>query len=63
MYTHGYKEGDKHWYNTKGKVIKTVTFKMNRPTNLMKKVQAKKPDAMIKALKGLDLNPNNRKVD
>ena len=63
MYTHGYKEGDKHWYDTKGKVIKTVTFKMNRPTNLMKKVQAKKPDAMIKALKGLDFNPNNRKVD
>ncbi len=63
MYKHGYKEGEKHWYDKNGKVIKTETYKMDRPINVMKKAQAKKPDATIEALKGLDFNPNNRKVD
>ncbi|SFV71314.1 hypothetical protein MNB_SV-13-67 [hydrothermal vent metagenome] len=63
MYKHGYKEGEKHWYNKKGKVIKTVMYKMDRPIELMKVVQAKKTDETIKALQGLDFNPNNRKVD
>jgi len=62
-YKHGYKEGEKRWYDKKGKVIKTLTYKMDRPIDLMKKVQAKKPDATVEALKGLDFNPNNRKVD
>ena len=62
MYRHGYKEGDKHWYDKKGKVIKTLTYKMDRPIDLMKKVQAKKADATLEVLKGLDFNPNNRKV-
>jgi len=29
----------------------------------MKKVQAKKPDATLEVLKGLDFNPNNRRAD
>jgi len=62
-YKHGYKEGEKRWYDKKGKVIKTLTYKMDRPIDLMKTVQAKKPDATIKALQGLDFNPNNRKLD
>ena len=63
MYKHGYKEGEKHWYDTNGKVTKTEMYKMDRPIHLMKKVQAKQPDVTIEALKGLDFNPNNRKVD
>lgn len=63
MYKNGYKEGKKEWYDKKGKVVKTVIFKMDRPTRLMQKVQAKKPDATLKALQGLDFNPNNRKVN
>ncbi len=62
MYKHGYKEGEKRWYDKNRKVIQTETYKMDRPINLMKKVQAKQPDATIEALKGLDFNPNNRKV-
>jgi len=63
MYVHGYKEGERRWYDKKGKVIQTETYKMDRPINVMKKVQAKKPDATLKALEGLDFNPNNRKAD
>lgn len=63
MYKHGYKEGEKRWYDKHGEIIKTETYKMDRPINLMKKAQAKKPDATIELLKGLDFNPNNRKVD
>ncbi len=62
MYKHGYKEGEKRWYDKKGKVIRTELYKMDRPINVMKKVQAKKPDTTIEALHGLDFNPNNRKV-
>jgi len=62
-YVHGYKENEKRWYNKEGKVIKVETYVMDRPVNVMKKVQAKKPDNTIKALHGLDFNPNNRKVD
>ncbi len=46
-----------------GKVIRTELYKMDRPINVMKKAQAKKPDATLEALHGLDFNPNNRKVD
>ena len=63
MYKHGYKEGEKHWYDANGKVTKTEMYKMDRPIHLMKKVQAKQPDVTIEALKGLDFNPNNRKID
>lgn len=62
-YVRGYKEGEKRWYDKNGKTIKTETFKMDRPVNVMKNVQAKKPDPTIKALHGLDFNPNNRKVE
>jgi len=62
-YKHGYKEGIKQWYDNKGKVLKTLTYKMDRPLEVMKEVQAKKPDATLEVLKGLDFNPNNRKVD
>ncbi len=63
MYKHGYKEGEKRWYDKEGKVIRTELYKMDRPINVMKKAQAKKPDATIEVLHGLDFNPNNRKVE
>lgn len=63
MYKNGYKEGEKRWYDKKGKVIKTLTYKMDRPIDLMKKVQDQKTDKTQNALKGLDFNPNNRKVE
>jgi antitoxin component YwqK of YwqJK toxin-antitoxin module len=63
MYKHGYKEGEKRWYDKNGKVIQTETYKMDRPINVMKKVEAKKPDATLEVLHGLDFNPNNRKAD
>lgn len=62
-YINGYKENDKRWYDKNGKVIKTETYKMNRPVNTMKDIRAQKPQATIKALEGLDFNPNNRKTD
>ncbi len=62
MYEHGYKEGEKRWYGKDSKVIRTELYKMDRPVNVMKKVQAKKTDATLEALHGLDFNPNNRKV-
>lgn len=63
IYKNGYKEGEKRWYDKNGKVIKTLNYRMDRPIDLMKKVQAKKPDATEEALQGLDFNPNNRKVN
>lgn len=63
MYENGFKEGEKRWYNKNGKVIRTETYKRDRPVNLMKKIRAKKPDQTIEALQGLDFNPNNRKVE
>lgn len=61
-YIHGYKEDEKRWYDKNGKVIRIETYKMDRPVNVMKQVHSKKPDATVKALQGLDFNPNNRKV-
>lgn len=63
MYIHGYKEGEKRWYAKNGKVIQTETYKMDRPVNVMKRVQAKQSEPTIEALQGLDFNPNNIKVD
>jgi len=63
MYKHGYKEGEKRWYDKNGNITKTEIYQMDRPINIMKKVQEKKPDPAIKALQGLDFNPNNRRAD
>jgi len=62
-YKHGYKEGLKQWFDEKGKVSKTEIYKMDRPIEVMKNIQEKKPEPIVKALQGLDFNPNNRKVD
>lgn len=61
-YINGYKEGYKKWYDNNHTVVKQELFKMDRPLNQMKKVQKKKPDATLELLKGLNFNPNDRKV-
>ena len=38
-YKNNYKEGNKKWYDKLGKVVKTEFYKMDRPLNVMKKVQ------------------------
>jgi len=61
-YVNGYKEGRQIWYDKHGRIIKTESFKMDRPVDVMKKIQAKKPDATQQLLQGLDFNPNHYKA-
>ena len=63
LYKNGYKEGTQKWYDEEGKLTQTQAFKMDRPVALLQKLKEKKADATVEALKGLDFNPNNRKVD
>lgn len=63
LYKNGYKEGVQTWYDKKGKVIQTQKFKMDRPLDVVKKLKIKKPDPTNELLKGLDFDPNKRKVD
>lgn len=46
-YKNNYKEGMQQWFNENGKVNKTLLYKMDRPINVMKKVQEKKSDSTI----------------
>lgn len=62
MYVHGYKEGLKRWYDVQHHIIQTEKYIMDRPVDTMKKVQEKKTDEPIDALKGLDFNPNNKQA-
>jgi len=61
-YVNGYKEGAQKWYDQNGTLIKTETFKMDRPVALMKKLKEKEPDATKILLKQLDFNPNHYKA-
>lgn len=62
MYKNNYKEGERVWYDKKMNIIQKELYKMDRPINLMKKVQNKKSTKLIDALQGLNFNPNDRKV-
>jgi len=62
-YRNNYKEGVQKWFDKNGKITRTMKYEMDRPVELMKKIQAKKPEAQIQELQGLDFNPNHRKVD
>lgn len=42
FYKNNYKEGKQKWFDKNGKVIKTIYNKMDRPVNIMKKIQEKK---------------------
>ena len=63
LYKNGYKEGMQIWYDKEGKVIQTQKFKMDRPLDVIKKLRTKKPDATNELLKGLDFDPNKRKIE
>jgi len=62
-YRNNYKEGEKKYFDKQGKVTKTELYKMDRPINVMKEIQKKRPDATIDAFKVLDFNPQNRRPD
>jgi antitoxin component YwqK of YwqJK toxin-antitoxin module len=63
LYKKGYKEGIQKWYDKEGRLIRTQEFKMDRPVDVLKKLRSKKPDATNELLKGLDFDPNKRKID
>ncbi|WP_457746612.1 toxin-antitoxin system YwqK family antitoxin [Sulfurimonas sp.] len=52
LYKNNYKEGLQKWYDKDGKVVKTELFKMDRPINVMKKVQTKhdEPNVLINSI-------------
>ena len=62
-YKNNYKEGEKKYFDANGTLIKTINYKMDRPIDLMKEIQKKKPDATIEAFKVLDFTPKNRRPD
>lgn len=59
FYRHNFKEGNEKFYDEKGHIIKKERNKLDRPIDVMKKVQAKKPDATLETFKGLNFNPRN----
>ena len=56
-YKNNYKEGLQKWYDANGKVVKTELFKMDRPVNVMKKIEQKATQEKI-VIHGLDFSPN-----
>ena len=57
FYKSNFKEGDERIYDAQGNIIKRERHKFDRPIDVMKKVQAKEPDATLEAFKGLNFNP------
>jgi antitoxin component YwqK of YwqJK toxin-antitoxin module len=57
-YKNNYKEGNKEWYDKKGKVEKITFFKMDRPIKVMKKVQKIENPHIYDELRGLNFSPN-----
>jgi len=54
-YVNNYKEGYQKWYDKNGQVMKTIFYKMDRPINIMKKVQDDK--SFDVTIKGIDFSP------
>lgn len=46
-YQNNYKEGQQIWFDSNGKQMKTILYKMDRPINIMKKVQEKKEERNV----------------
>jgi len=59
FYQHNFKEGNEKIYDEKGHIIKKERNKFDRPIDVMKKIQAKKPDVTLETFKGLNFNPRN----
>jgi len=60
-YKNNYKEGEKRFFDQNGTLVKTEIYKMDRPVNVMKKIQKKQPTVTIDDFKVLDFNPQNRR--
>ncbi len=60
IYKNNYKEGEQKWFDHQGKVTRTELYKMDRPVNLMKKVQSPQSVEVINEFKALDFNPKTR---
>ena len=56
LYKNNYKEGVQKWYDKDGNVVKTELFKMDRPVNVMKKIEAKKEESNI-LIHNMDFSP------
>lgn len=60
LYKRNYKEGNEVFYDEKGKIIKKERNKMDRPIDVMKKIQTKKSDETLKAFQNLNFNPETQ---
>jgi len=56
LYKNNYKEGVQKWYDKSGNVVKTELFKMDRPVNVMQKVQSKEEEINV-LIKSIDFSP------
>lgn len=62
-YRNNYKEGTKKWFDQNGKITKTELYKMDRPLNLMRKIQTSKNTEIIEEFNALDFNPKTRRPE
>jgi antitoxin component YwqK of YwqJK toxin-antitoxin module len=62
FYKNNFKEGKEKIYDKNGKLLKAERHKLDRPIDIMKRVQAKKPDATKEAFKGMNFNPKEHKM-
>ncbi|MFT7879489.1 MAG: toxin-antitoxin system YwqK family antitoxin [Sulfurimonas sp.] len=62
-YKSNYKEGTKKWFDKNGKVTKTELYKMDRPVNVMKKIQTANKTEIIEEFNALDFNPKTRRPE
>ncbi len=60
FYKNNYKEGTQKWYDNDGNVVKTELYKMDRPVNVMKKIQTKQPEVDT-FIQSIDFSPQKQK--
>jgi len=58
-YINNYKEGYQYWYDKQGNIINKIFYKMDRPIEVMKKIQAKKDDKIL--INSIDFSPQKAK--
>lgn len=56
LYKNNYKEGTQEWYDEKGNVTYSIFYKMDRPVDVMKKVQTKKEEPNV-LIQSIDFSP------
>ncbi len=60
LYENNYKEGTQKWYDADGHVVNSIFYKMDRPINVMKKVQEKKEEHNV-LIESIDFSPQKLK--